>query len=253
MSSVDYVSIGHGPGLVVLPGATRRGRHYRPFAEALADTYTVHLVDRRGRGASPPQGPDYGLEQEISDAIEVLTETGSRQLFGHSFGGLVAMHVALGHDLDRLIAYEPVISVDGSVPTGWMPRYTELLDAGRDAPAMVHFLHALGFMPSGPATVAVAWAMLRLTAEGRATREVLRTVIPESRVAKATDSDGSRYTAITAPTLLLGGGRSPAYLQEVLPLLVDTIPDAKLIVTPEFDHNAPDLGAPKAVADLIRA
>jgi hypothetical protein len=63
----------------------------------------------------------------------------------------------------------------------------------------------------------------------------------------------SRYSAITAPTLLLGGGRSPAYLQEILPLLVDTIPNAKLITTPEFDHNAPDLGTPKAVADLIRA
>jgi pimeloyl-ACP methyl ester carboxylesterase len=253
MSSVDFSSIGHGPGLVVLPGGTRRGRHYQAFAEALSDRYTVHLIDRRGRGASPPQGPDYGIEQEVVDAVEVLTETGSRQLFGHSFGGLIALHVALRHDLDRLIVYEPAISVDGSIPTGWVPRYTELINAGRDAPAMVHFLHSLGFMPSGPATVAAAWAMMRLTAEGRSTRAVLNTVVPEFRVVKAADSDGSRYTAITAPTLVLGGGRSPAYLQEVLPLLVDTIPDAKLILTPEFDHNAPDLSAPQAVADLIRA
>jgi hypothetical protein len=31
------------------------------------------------------------------------------------------------------------------------------------------------------------------------------------------------------------------------------IPGAKMIMTPEFGHNAPDLGAPKTVADLIRA
>ena len=151
----------------MLPGSTRRGRHYRALAESLSDEHTVHLVDRRGRGASPPQGPDYGIDQEVSDAIEVITETGSRQLFGHSFGGLIALHVALRHDLDRLIAYEPAISVNGSIPTGWMPRYAELLAAGRDARAMVHFLHGLDLMPSGPVMVAVAWVMQRLTADGR--------------------------------------------------------------------------------------
>ena len=253
MSSVAYTSIGDGPGLVVIPGGTRRGRHYRGLAEALADSYTVHLVDRRGRGNSPPQGPDYGLDQEVSDAVEVLTETGSRQLFGHSYGGLIALHVALRRDLDRLIAYEPAISVNASVPVAWMPRYGQLLAAGRDAAAMVHFLHGLEMMPSGPAVVAFAWAMQHLTAEGRDTRAVLPTVLPECDVVKNADSDGSRYAGINSPALLLGGGRSPAYLQEVLPLLADTIPEAKLIMTPEFDHNAPDLGAPRAVADLIRA
>ena len=52
---------------------------------------------------------------------------------------------------------------------------------------------------------------------------------------------------------VLGGGRSPAYLLEVLHVLSETIPRAQMIVTPEFDHNAPDLSAPKAVAELIRA
>jgi pimeloyl-ACP methyl ester carboxylesterase len=253
MSSVVYTSIGDGPGLVVIPGGTRRGRHYEAMAAALADAYTVHLIDRRGRGSSPPQGPGYGLDQEVSDAAEVLAETGSHQVFGHSYGGLVALHVALRHDLDRLIVYEPAVSVGGSIPDGWLPRYAELLAAGRDATAMVYFLHAIGMMPSGPAMVAVAWAMQRLTAEGRDTRAVLPTVIPEFEVVRAADSDGRRYAGITAPTLLLGGGRSPAYLQEVLPLLSDTIPEARLIMTPEFDHNAPDLGHPRTVADLIRA
>jgi hypothetical protein len=34
---------------------------------------------------------------------------------------------------------------------------------------------------------------------------------------------------------------------------LETIPNARLVVSPEFDHNAPDLSAPKAVAELIRA
>ncbi|GIF18654.1 pimeloyl-ACP methyl ester carboxylesterase [Actinoplanes tereljensis] len=253
MSSVDVLTVGQGPGLVVLPGATRRARHYAALAAALSSSYTVHVVERRGRGRSPAQGSDYGLDREVADTIEVLSETGSRQVFGHSYGGLVALHVALRTDLDRVIAYEPAVSVDSGMPFDWLPRYEELLAAGRPARAMVHFLHSLDFMPGGPLVVAAVWAMQRLTAEGRATREVLPTVVPEMRVAREMDSDGGRYAGITAPALLLGGGRSPAYIQEVLPLLVETIPHAKLVRTPEFDHNAPDLGAPAAVADLIRA
>jgi hypothetical protein len=161
--------------------------------------------------------------------------------------------VALRRDLDRVIAYEPAVSLDGSIPIDWLPRYERLLAGGRPATAATHFWGALGFMPDNAPLRAFIWANMRFTAEGRDLRRVLDTVAPEFRAVQAAASDGSRYSAITAPTLLLGGGRSPAYLQEVLPLLADTIPNAKLIMTPEFDHNAPDLGAPKKVADLIRA
>jgi pimeloyl-ACP methyl ester carboxylesterase len=253
MASVDVVTTGTGPGLVVIPGTTRRARHYQALADALADTYTVHVVERRGRGKSPAQGDGYGLDVEITDVLEVLEETKSRQVFGHSYGGLAALHVALWTTLDRVIVYEPATSIGGSLPHDWLPRYEQLLAQGHDARAMVHFLHALDLMPSGPVMVGVAWAMQRLTAEGRATREVLPTVPAEFHVAREFDSDGSRYSGITAPTLLLGGGRSPAYLQEVLHVLLETIPSARLVVSPEFDHNAPDLSAPKAVAELIRA
>jgi pimeloyl-ACP methyl ester carboxylesterase len=253
MASVDVVTTGQGPGLVVVPGTTRRARHYQALAEALADAYTVHVIERRGRGRSPARDDDYGLEVEISDALEVLEETKAKQIFGHSYGGLIALHVALRTGLDRVIAYEPPASVHGSLPWEWLPRYEQLLAAGHDARAMVHYLHALDFMPSGPIVTAAVWGMQRFTAEGRAIREVLPTVTGEQRVAHELESDGSRYAAITAPTLLLGGGRSPAYLHEVLVLLGDTIPNASVVITPEFDHNAPDLGAPSTVAELIRA
>jgi pimeloyl-ACP methyl ester carboxylesterase len=253
MPSVDVVTTGQGPGLVVIPGGTRRARHYEAFAAALADSCTVHVIERRGRGQSPARGPGYGLDTEIADTREVLESTGARQLFGHSYGGLIALHVALQTDLDRVIAYEPAVSVNGSIPFDWVPRYEELLAAGHDARAMVKFLHTMDLMPGGPLATAFAWAMLHFTAEGRAVREMLPTAIGEFHAIRAADSDGNRYSAIAAPVLLLGGGRSPAYLQEVLPLLVDVIPNAKLVMTPEFDHNAPDLGAPSAVAELIRA
>ena len=38
-------------------------------------------------------------------------------MFGHSFGGLVALRVARTYPLTKLAVYEPAVSVDGSLPT----------------------------------------------------------------------------------------------------------------------------------------
>jgi pimeloyl-ACP methyl ester carboxylesterase len=244
MSSVDVLTVGKGPGLIVLPGGTRRAHHYRALAEALADTHTVHVVDRRRDG---------DFERQVTDAAGVLDGTDSAQIFGHSFGGLIALHVGLRRDLTRLIAYEPGVSLHGSIPAGSGPAIERLLSRGKDATATVTFLHTMGFIPGGPAAIAMMWLMQRLTRSGRELRSMMPTVPPELRAIGDLDSDGSRYAAITAPTLLLGGGRSPAYLKEVLPPLAEIIPDAKLVITDQFDHNAPDLSDPKGVARLIRA
>jgi pimeloyl-ACP methyl ester carboxylesterase len=82
---------------------------------------------------------------------------------------------------------------------------------------------------------------------------MLPTILPELRQVAALDSDGSRYEAVTTPTLLIGGGRSPAYLTDVLPMLAAILPRAKAITIPECDHNGPDLSGPEKVAALIRA
>jgi pimeloyl-ACP methyl ester carboxylesterase len=107
MSSVDVRTTGRGPGLVVIPGTTRRAHHYDKMAAALADRFTVHMIDRRGRGASPPIDGGYSLETEVRDALDVIEETGSEQVFGHSYGGLIGLHVALRRDLKRLVVFEP--------------------------------------------------------------------------------------------------------------------------------------------------
>jgi pimeloyl-ACP methyl ester carboxylesterase len=253
MPSVDVLTIGTGPGLVVIPGGSRRAHHYKALATALASTHTVHVIERRGRGASPAQGPGYGLDREVDDVLEVLDRTGSSQVFGHSYGGLVALHAGLSRDLARLIVFEPAVSIAGSLPLAFLPRFERLTAGGRDASAAVEFLHGLGFLPRGPHMVALFWLAMHLTTDGRELRAVLPTLAPEARAARAQDSDGSRYAAITAPTLLLGGARSPAYLLEILPALAAVIPTTKLVISPDMDHNAPDLGAPAAVADLIRA
>ena len=54
----------------------------------------MYVVQRRGRGGSGPQGDRYCIERECEDIEAVRAATGARLIFGHSFGGLVALRAA---------------------------------------------------------------------------------------------------------------------------------------------------------------
>jgi pimeloyl-ACP methyl ester carboxylesterase len=253
MSSVDVRTVGQGPGLLVLPGGSRRAHHYDALAAALAKDYTVHVIERRGRGASPPMDAGYSLEAEVSDALEVLDETGARQVFGHSYGGLIALHVALRRDLDRLVLFEPAVLLDSAFDLGWLDEYDALLAQGRRATAYAYFLSRMEFLPKTPLGPPMMYLMLHLRRDGREMGDLLATITPELREVAALDSDGRRYASVGTPTLLLGGGRSPGYLRDILPMLAAIMPQAKAIILPELDHNGPDISGPEKVAALIRA
>jgi pimeloyl-ACP methyl ester carboxylesterase len=250
---IGVLSLGAGPGVVVIPGNNRRAHHYAGLARGLAGAHTVHVVERRGRGVSAPQGPSYDVETEVGDVLAVMEYTGARMVFGHSYGGLVALHVGLRQPLDALVAYEPEVSIDGSFDAGWLPRFTEQLDAGRPTAAMATFLHGVDLSPfrAKPLLWATAFLMLR-GAGGRETRDMMPTTPAEIAEVARLDSDAGRYAGIAARTLLLGGEKSPAYLTGVLPRLAAIMPRAEYAILPDLDHNAPDENAPDVVAQQIR-
>ncbi len=53
-TTIGYRQIGHGPGVVLVHGAMESALSHSQLAEALADTFTVCVYDRRGRGRSGP-------------------------------------------------------------------------------------------------------------------------------------------------------------------------------------------------------
>jgi pimeloyl-ACP methyl ester carboxylesterase len=254
-TAISYLTFGAGAGLVVVPGATRRAYHYTALATALSDTHTVHVIDRRGRGTSGPQGPGYCVDREAEDVRAVLDATGSGAVFGHSYGGLVALELALVRPLSALIVHEPGMSLNGGLNQDFMPRFTRAINRGRYATAMARLMVGLNVAPArlpAAAFVPLGWLMMR-GREGAALRETLRTVPAEISEGRRLDSDGRRYAAITAPTLLLCGGQSPEWLREVVSELHRIIPDSSLVRSPRMDHNAPDQNAPEAIAGLVRA
>ena len=258
---VGYQTVGDGPGLIVVGGALRAGDDYLPLARALAGRFAVHVVDRRGRGASGPQGPGYGVEREVEDLAAVREATGTAAVFGHSYGGLVALEAARRTSLfSHLVAYEPGVSVGGSVPVAWIPRYQRLLAAGDRRGAFAVFVRGSGGAP-GPVAKLPLWylrAVLRLVMRGdrwQRLEPLLETSAAEhEEVARLDDGGIGRYRSIGARVLLLGGSRSRAALTtDLFAALQRIIPDAATEILDGLDHFAPDEKAPALVAGRVRA
>jgi pimeloyl-ACP methyl ester carboxylesterase len=257
-TTISFLSFGAGPGLVVLPGNNRRARHYTKLAQALSASHSVHVLDRRGRGDSGPQGPTYNIDSEVDDAVAVMVRTGSDSVFGHSYGGLVALHLALRQPVRSLVVYEPGVNLHGRFDMSFLPEFTRRVEAGQRVRPMALFLKRIGLLPFGNAPdfvyTAIAALMLAGGTEGAEMRAMMPTTPAELREVARLDSDGSRYRAIRSPTLVLAGAKSlPAFLPLMCKELGDIIPDARYELIPGLGHNAPDNDAPSVIAARITA
>lgn len=106
-TTIGFRRLGQGPGLVVVHGSIATGDEWSRVASVLADRFTVHLVDRRGRGLSG-DADAYSIDTEIADIAAVLDAAGpDASLVGHSYGALCALAaVASGVDVPGLVLYE---------------------------------------------------------------------------------------------------------------------------------------------------
>jgi pimeloyl-ACP methyl ester carboxylesterase len=173
-----------------------------------------------------------------------------RRAFGHSYGGLIAIEVALRYPLAKLVLYEPAMSVRGSFPDAWLPAFRRALAQGRLAEAMA--IQSKGTRMAGPLKV-LPTPLLALLVRGwmrshPEMAELQPTYPAELAEVKRLDSTTDKYKDVTAQTLLIIGGRGPAYLREPGRLLASTIPRSRLVSLPELDHLAPDDKAPERVA-----
>lgn len=103
---LNSITLGNGsPTIVMLHGWGKSLEVLRPMADALASRCTVVAVDLPGFGLSPlPQsasneGGGWSTAQYAARVKEFLDQSGISRcvLFGHSFGGRVAVHLAAEH------------------------------------------------------------------------------------------------------------------------------------------------------------
>jgi pimeloyl-ACP methyl ester carboxylesterase len=94
--------VGSGPRLVLVHGSG--GNSGWPAQLPLADRYTLVMPTRSGYPPNPPL-EHIDFEAQAGELLEVL-EPGDH-LFGHSYGGIVALLAATSTDLRSLAVAEP--------------------------------------------------------------------------------------------------------------------------------------------------
>jgi len=252
---VEYLSVGRGPHVIVIPGALALAADLTAFAMLLAERHTVHVVQRRGRGGSGPQGDRYGIARECEDIEAVRARTGARLVFGHSFGGLVALRAACGSaGYDAVAVYEPGISVSGSIPAGWTGRARQEVAAGADFEAFLTFVRGVnpgqtGRVPRWLLRVILRRAIPR--AELQQNLALMPQAISEHSEVGRLDGRVADYREVAAATLIMRGkGRGTSPQAAALAQLAGTIPHAESLTFPKLGHFAPEK-KPAEIADAV--
>jgi pimeloyl-ACP methyl ester carboxylesterase len=235
---------GEGAPLVMVHGAGSGRWSFDLVRPHLEDRFTVWALDRRGRGDS---GDDdsYSIEAEFDDVAAVVREAGpGALLFGHSYGGLVAVGAAARLDgLPGLVVYEgPMGGV--LADEAWIVRFEQRVQSGDRDSAMREFMSDVGGY-----TYAEIEAM-QGTPAWEARLAASPTVPRELRAEHAFGIDDLRPGDLAAPTLVLVGSESPDWARRSTQAFAAAIPGAELHTLEGHGHGAAVSGPELLAAEL---
>jgi pimeloyl-ACP methyl ester carboxylesterase len=233
-TSIAFARSGQGPPFVLVHGATSDHTRWAPILGALEKDFTVHAVDRRGRGGSGDNA-EHSMEREWDDVSAVVDAIGEpAYLLGHSYGAICSLEAARHTaGVRKLVLYEPPI------PTGPILGASEvlvqldrLLDAGDRAGVVTTFLREVVRMPASELT------LLQSLSNWPARVAAAHTIPREMRAVGAYRFDAARFTAFRTPTLLLLGGDSPAYFGDAITQVHAGLPSSRVVVLHGQQHTA---------------
>ncbi|MGH9347599.1 MAG: alpha/beta fold hydrolase [Vicinamibacterales bacterium] len=221
---------GKGPALILVDGALcyRASGPSRPLAARLAEHFTVFTYDRRGRGDSGDTAP-YAVEREVEDIDALIRAAGETAfVYGVSSGAALALEAAnRGLPIRKLALYEAPFIVDDShppIPEDFLARLHQAIAANRRGDAVKAFMKLVGV----PALFIMLMRFLPVWSKLTAVAHTLAydiTLVQDNERGKPLPA--TRWAGATVPTLVMDGGRSPAWMRHAMRALADVLPNAK--------------------------
>jgi len=241
-----------GPPLILVHGTTGDHTTFRVVGPRLATDWTVHAIDRRGRGASG-DAPAYAIEREFEDVAAVADviaahHGGPVDVVGHSYGGRAAFGAALlTGSIRRLVSYEGAPTPPGASyhPAGIEDRLRERLAAGDRDGALAAFMTEVVGMSD--AELAAYRADPVWPSRAAAAGTILRELEAETDPAASLD----RLGAVRQPVLQILGGASLPVFREATLALDERLADGRVVVIDGARHAAHHTH-PDAFVDAVR-
>jgi pimeloyl-ACP methyl ester carboxylesterase len=127
--------IGSGPGVVCLHSSGSSSAQFRDLTARLARGNRVIAPDFLGHGRSPKATSAAAsiFDEDAEQVAAIAAAHGGAHLVGHSYGGAVALRVALAHPqlVRSLVLYEPVVFGALVLRAEHAPLWQEITQTGR--------------------------------------------------------------------------------------------------------------------------
>ncbi|SHK51769.1 3-oxoadipate enol-lactonase [Pseudonocardia thermophila] len=225
---VAYHELGSGEVLLMHHGGESNRRQYAGFAPLLGEGIRSISYDQRDVGESFRCAEPYSIGDLADDCVHLMDALGIERahVMGFSFGGCVALHVAVRHP-DRVQSL-----IVGTAPAS----HRSTTDFAQDL---------LSRQPEERFDLMVQAILSPAGQADPAQLERLRTMMagqvsgPETNRMKAlrTHDLGDELRGIKAPTLLVYGTDDPLAPPEVGRHLADLIPDSALVCVEGARHG----------------
>jgi pimeloyl-ACP methyl ester carboxylesterase len=219
---------------------------YRPLLGRDTEFVAPDLLGY-GSGERWPIGGAASFDDEANQLAALLARyDGGVHLLGHSYGGAVALQVALRwpRQVRSLTVYEPVrFALLHADPVLWANivgvgrNISALALAGREDEAAEMFVDYWSY-PG-------AWASLSPTRKAAVAARMSK-VQAEFEAAYSDPLPSTAYAGLSMPVTVLVGGQSPEPARRVAERLVEACPQARLVRVPHHGHMGA-LENPKAV------
>jgi pimeloyl-ACP methyl ester carboxylesterase len=240
---IAYSDSGAGEPLVLIHGGESSRVQYDRLRPLLGDGIRAIAYDQRDTGDSVNPPSPYGMDDLAQDCAALILGLGYERahVFGSSFGGLIALQLALSRpDVVQTLTLGATVA-RVTFDAGSTAGEITALPPDQRTPKM------LGFV---------------LSEEGQRSRELVDETLAVL-VHRPVEEDARRLAAvrgfdvtdrlseITAPTLLVYGADDPGATPERGRQIADAIPGSRLEVLPKVRHGI-TLEGKHAVAALLR-
>ena len=238
-TTIAYTVTGSGPALIVVDGAMcyRKFGPSKAIATELAGHFTVITYDRRGRGESGNTIP-YSLEREIEDIDAVIgANGGSACALGISSGAMLALEAAnAGVPIKKVALFEAPLIVDNArtpLAPDYLAQLKTMINEDRRGDAVKHFMYAVQ-VPK------IFVFLMQLMPSWKRMKEIAPTLVHDITIVnpyqRGTPLPAGRWSGVNVPTLVMDGGKSPAWMRNAQGALASVIPGAKTQTLPGQTH-----------------
>lgn len=247
-TTIGWETSGSGPPLLLVHGTTADHTRWAGISPQLEQHYTVHAMDRRGRGASTDDPEGYHVLREAEDVAAVIDAIGEPvDVLGHSHGGLCSLEGALLTDgVRKMVLYEPPIPTGVEMyPPGAPDRMQAMIDDGKLEGALELFFREVVRMPDHE------FVEYRELPVWKRRIQLAPTIPRELTVDRSYRFDAGKFADLHLPVLLLLGGDSPPIFQKAIETADAALPDSRVVVLPSQQHIAMDTNPELFMSEVL--